>query len=1185
MGPRHPIQDHCHHSECPRDGLKGRKGKHRQGQREGRPRGGAEDTRDSTGGSWSSRSPKRTAQAMDQGTRCDTWRCQEAEEIQGAICQSQGSAKSHGPEVERVQESGKGKLEPAKRAVRRRKKEGSGTTAGGKGKTGCTPERDEGKDRKGGDLRRGGTSRRRREGGRRGSRSATMGRRRGRGGRGTRRRHDHRGPWQWEKIEIPDAVWGKEASEEGIEEVTCLRNESSQNGQPKPERWTIPAYGTHLVTGRGSQPHWAPFERPDYGGMKTSAKLSQGKPRKCEESRELEELRFMVRQAMRQEEEERREEAEFQLGLQGGEDLGLEILGLLAQEQETIPIWVYVLSTVHEETIFTRASTTRAPTPHGVVSHVMREVRERMRHQGHLEIVFVMPQPPPSWRWGEDALHLIADIQPGLGGTPILLVSMFGNGASEEYPEMGAHRSMGPTTCNSILRAYGKLDRCNERYTRCECYHRFHNKGQRQTLHMDKGDRVDLRISSLMEEGLDEMEDEEEFAFLQGKTKGKAKMRRNEGGEEEEKEETSMMAARDLRRTRVNTAYAYLVDENEPRFFVGENLDKHEYRWFIWETLRDSPSSQGKQYEVYIVRPNPPDLESKGIQAYVAEERGARGQSQTVILMDVEIMANQGMTSTGKKVYTESWRAAERVHERQTRHEFLKELQLSQLCRKKGTCILQMGGKPWREQDTDTWWLMEGTYGLLRILNQKPDIPVSCQTRWAQENLEVEEFEERWKEEEQERKRRRREEDEEQDDISWLQTKTRNKGAKGQKMRRKRRTLRREKLRREEGGNKPKRGNDEETDERRNAKQEARPSVAKQGMDKLPPPGNGKVSFNPTISIYKGTKETKAYDRTWENPYVEGMCKGMKGYEDNPFIKGFIEGIKYRTLEIDGKDEEEEADEEETEDKEKGESFLPITREGKEDEEEGGYLPLHRKEEEERPIDEETQEGHRERQGATIKLEGSIGEYRTCGNKERQDWQRVQEFALWFNTHHVIPDFEWERIRWRKESINWMSLPIWTHSKALELHYYTDGSVKGTKGGSATVLFVKDEEGWKMGGFLQNSQFQQQGKKISAHMMELDALMMTMKWCHDATKLQLHNFNSKPKIYIHFDAMAAGYGALGEYDGNPEEPKYVAVRAMEQALEFGMGVEVNAQHVRGHSGNPGNEAADLLAEDAIKTEC
>ena len=866
-----------------------------------------------------------------------------------------------------------------------------------------------------------------------------------------------------------------------------------------------------------------------------------------EASRDLEELRFMVRREMREEEERRTREAEEQLR-RAGEDLRLEIQGLLAQgNREGIPIWIYVLSHLHEDTIYTRTDQRRVHTPQDTIVWILQEVRTRVGADDHIQVIYVTPQPPPHWRWGEDALHVIADIRPWMGGIPVLVASMFDEGADENHPELGAYRSRESLPCQTLLRAFGKMRSYGERHAKCICHHDFLEKGERQILRLKKGDRIDLKRKYTVDEA--EEEEEDEFACLQKKDEGSGK------GQEDEHEEMALMVARDLKRRKKNTAYAYIVDEDEPRFFAGIDMDKHELRWHIWETMTQSPSKpQGAKYEVFEVKPNPDDLESKGIQGYIVEEHGERAHFQTVILLDIEVMANQAITMEGRRIFNEEWRAVERVNDKLTRWEFLREIQALKLCKKSGTCILTMGGKPWREQDSDTWWLAEGTYGILRIHNQWPDIPVNCQWKWAQEEVETEDFEEKWKKEKGSKQRRSREDEQEA------------------------------------------RNENEEQDELMTMIQRDRPSVAKQGQLKLPPPGNGKVTFDDKIRFCEGGQQRKRRDRAMSNNYIKGMYKGMRN-EGNPYIQGFLEGMRYEEVgrEAEDKEQEDEEDEEGME-----ERYLPLTRlEGEEspieerkdevslpmdETEEAGRGPTTNDQEKEARKKTEEEENNKEAggtRGQEIKLEGNVEEYQSWDEKKGRNIEGVWNYTEWFNSHRVIPNFELEGIRWAEEAKEWLHLPIWVHgeNQAEELHYYTDGSVSKHGGGAAAILYVRSGFQWFFAGYLQRGK-REERDKISAYQMELDGMIMALKWADDEIKMHRFRWGSTPKIVMHFDAQSAGRGALGMNQGNLKETRYIMARAIAQAIENGMGATIEAKHEYAHTGVPGNEAADNLADHA-----
>ena len=1000
-------------------------------------------------------------------------------------------------------------------------------------------------------------------GGRRGERG-----RRSRGGRG----HDGGGFGKWQEGQITTPLWRKKASEEvkgrrkGAKEGSekgWKRNEDASNPgdgvcmriKEAPifqradslcgKEGDAPSFQGRQPTSKQTSSHQkriieAPFQGHDLWSRGKDGKIDlegrEGrtgpKYRRHEESRDLEELRFMVRMERRAQDEERRMEADEQLLGEGGDDLRHEILGILEQDvEEDIPIWVYVLSRVHEDTIYTRKRRRRDEGPHDVVSWIIQEVRRRTGFQGRLEVIYVTPQPPPHWRRGEDALHVIVDIRPEAEGIPVLMASMFGDGAGDDHPELGADRSGRSTTCFSILRRFGKLHLCAERFKKCSCYHEYMDKGERQALYPNKGDRIDLKIRG--QDSSDEEEDE--MAFFQ--------RRKKEGNEEEEREECSFMLARDLRRQSFNAAYAYVFEESEPRFFVGLRLDKHEYKWHIFDTIMSSPSKpKGKKYEVYEVKPNPPDLESKGIQSFILEEAGARAQIQSAILLDVEVLPNQAITLRGDRILREEWRAVERVQEKTTRMEFLKELQIWQLCKKPGSCIITMGGKPWREQDADVWWLMDGTYGIIRILNQAPEVPVSCQTKWAQENFEVEEFDEKWRKEKR-RKKRRSDEDEEEE---------------------------------------------EETEQSSMMQgtmiQRTRPSFARLNMNRLPPPGNGKVTFDDKTTWQDRNGKHQRRDRLINNEFVEGMWKGMNDENDNPFIKAFRQGLRYEEMAESEKEEEDEEEKEDKEDETRG--YLPLIDTGRENEEpiDSGEWPEEIQEDQE---ENERMRMTRDEEGRKT-LIPEEGAFRRWDDEKSQgegmDFGPVIRFSEWLNAHMTIPSFETEGIQWKNETVQWIRLPIWQSTKIYEAHLYTDGSVSDFAGGSAVILFVYDEEGWKFGGYLMNWEADETADGgINAYQMEMDAMMMALKWSHDIIKLQHFNHGTQPNIHIHFDSYTAGYGTAGDYKGSQSDARYVAARSLHQAITTGMGANIQISHEKAHRGNPGNEAADTLADHAQKT--
>ena len=1004
--------------------------------------------------------------------RDHTWLHKQAAEVQGPAYQMQGNGGRDRSEVEDLCRKNQGKLDPTEGIIQGPEEGSNEPVEGCKGKAGGTKKgsvRKSSQHRGNRDRRRGrGTGRRRS-----GRGEGTLGRRRRRGeardGRGGR----DNGQCGEEKRGL-GALWKKtqEAKilgdrRKGIERAPDFQRQDLSGEY----EWTIPHWGTHSNA----------FKHMRWPRCKGN-----------DGSQELAQMAQAVRREERGRREEAREEARRQLEEDGGIELWHEINALLADpRREGIPIWVYVLDTRHRETFHMRATRDQR-TPEDVVISIEEEVRRRNPGVQRMRIVFVQPQPPPFWRDNEDAIHVIANVIPQLGGVAVLVAKFVNMNGDLDFPELESLRVRDQVTCRSMIISIMQQEPCTMRMARCTCTKDWVQREERQVMAMREGDRVDIR-------------------------------RHFEVMEEEEGEEYAFMVTRNMRRKKMNAGYAYQVEEAEPRYFVGRSLDKQEMRWHIWETYTSSPTTdKEKNYEVFEVRPNPEDLESKGIQGYILEEAGVRAPTQTVILLDVEVYPNVGLTTDGRRTVVEEWRAVERIHERLTRLEFLKELKILSLCRESGTCIILMGGKPWREGDPDPWILSEGTYGVVKILNQKPDIPLDCQWRWAQKDVEVEGFEEQWKKE---KKRRRRREEEDEEEESLIQT-------------------------------------------------SRRPSAASQARGKLPPPGNGErreVTFQDEISC-KGNEgyEARLRDLAISNEFIRNTKSQMEDLKWNPFAAAFVEGMRYDTLEKDGDDS--------AEDDNPG--FLPLRTTQREEEQ-----PIDDYEEE-APGKEECTRGEERREVKQVELYEALRGHKDWDDFEEEgegmDFRPVLRFAEWFNTHMTIPKFQVDNKKWKQESTSWINAPIWQNTRCQQIHIYTDGSVKEKRGGSSAVLFTKDEWGWNFGGYVDNWETEDtgKGKGITIYQMELDALILGLKWCHDIAKLHMFEHGTYPECYIHFDSFAAGYGTSGNYSGNPSEKRYVIARSIHQAICSGMGVNLKLSHVKAHRGNPGNEAADVLAEAA-----
>ncbi len=178
-----------------------------------------------------------------------------------------------------------------------------------------------------------------------------------------------------------------------------------------------------------------------------------------------------------------------------------------------------------------------------------------------------------------------------------------------------------------------------------------------------------------------------------------------------------------------------------------------------------------------------------------------------------------------------------------------------------------------------------------------------------------------------------------------------------------------------------------------------------------------------------------------------------------------------------------------------------------------------------------------------------------------------------FPAWDVPPGFEWDAA-----STEWTQLQWWNYEKPDALHFYTDGSVKDSKGGAGCVLFVRCGEEWYYGGYLA-----QEAPAKCSHVAELVALLQAYHWgatiLHWLSVLNFHY----PDFYVHYDSTSAGHKAIGQWGGSKEPTLTRNLRDLCRLLEYRYGVRVQGLHVYGHSGDPGNEAANTIARYATST--
>ena len=191
--------------------------------------------------------------------------------------------------------------------------------------------------------------------------------------------------------------------------------------------------------------------------------------------------------------------------------------------------------------------------------------------------------------------------------------------------------------------------------------------------------------------------------------------------------------------------------------------------------------------------------------------------------------------------------------------------------------------------------------------------------------------------------------------------------------------------------------------------------------------------------------------------------------------------------------------------------------------------------------------------------------------QEGLDFRRVIDSCAWLDSHLTIADFvEPDGLQWHETSKPWIDLPWWQSEEIYEAYFYTDGSHCPLQDGSAAVMFLLTSDGWKFGGFRTVTTT----PAISSYSAELGALVMAYKWGYDLLRL---GFGRGCTFHFCFDSTSAGYRATGRWQGDTFLHHVKTLRSLQFLAWNRFDCLFDGWHVKAHSGEPGNEAANSLA--------
>ena len=203
------------------------------------------------------------------------------------------------------------------------------------------------------------------------------------------------------------------------------------------------------------------------------------------------------------------------------------------------------------------------------------------------------------------------------------------------------------------------------------------------------------------------------------------------------------------------------------------------------------------------------------------------------------------------------------------------------------------------------------------------------------------------------------------------------------------------------------------------------------------------------------------------------------------------------------------------------------------------------------------------------------------------DFAKTLDVIDWLDSHFTLPSYDVESVlqghaHWLPQCTEWLRSEWFQWEGPIDkIRVYYDGSFlpQTDQAGSAAVAFVMQSNQWKFAG------------AISAHLpqptrgsytAELTASLLATKFAYDLTKLAVEISQSCPLIDFVFDSLTVGKQTEGLWQAKQSSMTCHAIRSLICIIEKRWKIRCQHRFVPGHSGDPGNEIADTVANCAAQ---
>ena len=452
---------------------------------------------------------------------------------------------------------------------------------------------------------------------------------------------------------------------------------------------------------------------------------------------DLEHLRRMIREDMENERQQQRHIAQINTRMERNEEIWMEIRALSLHEPgRRFGVKMYGLKHIHQDTRVREASMDEVRDRIGFLVWLRAQWTDLIRFEDTIHTHYIIPQPSP-YISGADQLHLLMDLSPELGGTPILFA------IRHVYQPLDAgiyvfvsHRASPWMSHEEATRASSTNIMCNAPHNSCRSWvNQEYLTGHREIPTRDGMLwTIDVYFYDVDLEVNDETQgpqEEDVYSFIQGRQrfdegrndKGKDQINGTKDGKSWEYDATTLTQVR-LRsvsrtppraatRTRYRVALIHKWGTEDPREIPLQGTPTNMVHQCILDHLHTTGQiGSPTRTRIYEARPNPPGNTRQNELVVLREEMQDQRQGRVLTILDIDVIP-----SAADRIHSSmTKREVLYVESRSNRETWLQEVGMRHYCTgPDDQCLVLARGQLWDLQDTSTKTHENGDYFMISL--------------------------------------------------------------------------------------------------------------------------------------------------------------------------------------------------------------------------------------------------------------------------------------------------------------------------------------------------------------------------------------------------------------------------------------------------------------------------------------